>query len=239
MNESPRIISIPYAPALLGRCTAAISMDVFHTECLSESDFALILSVLGRGGVIGFPTDTAYGLGADPFNERAIDRVFEIKQRMETKPILLLVNSAGMAESVGEPNATFYKIVERFWPGPLTLILRAAGHISGKVTAGTGTIGLRWPAADFADTLVTRFGKPITATSANRSGLPAAITAQEVTHQLGDSIDVLVDGGTLSVRRGSSLLDLTCDPPILLREGPISFEHLHEFLGGKVRRQVA
>jgi len=214
-------------------------MKVFHTDRLSERDFALILSILGRGGVIGFPTDTAYGLGADPFSERAIDRIFEIKQRAETKPILLLVNSVGMAESVSQPNPSFYNVVERFWPGPLTVVVRAAPQFSSKATAGSGTIGLRWPAAEFAGSLVARFGKPITATSANRSTLAAAVTAQEVRDQLGESVDALIDGGVLPGRGGSSLLDLTSDPPVLLREGPISFESLHEFLGGKVRRKLA
>jgi L-threonylcarbamoyladenylate synthase len=199
----------------------------------------VILSILGHGGVIGFPTDTAYGLGADPFNEAAIDRIFQIKQRAETKPILLLVDSIEMARSVSLPNPTFYKVVERFWPGPLTAVLPAIPALSDKVTAGTKTIGLRWPAARFANSLVTKFGKPITATSANRSTMPSAVTAGEVRDQLGKSIDILIDGGDLPARSGSSLLDLTCDPPVLLREGPISFESLHELFGGNIRRQVA
>jgi L-threonylcarbamoyladenylate synthase len=214
-------------------------MEVFHTDHISESDFDLILSILQRGGVIAFPTDTAYGLGADPFNEAAVDRIFAIKGRPKTKPILLLVDSITMAESLSHPNSNFYKVVRKFWPGPLTVIVEATDAIPEKLTAGTKTIGLRWPAAEFASSLATRFGKPITATSANRSTMPATVTAQEVRLQLGESIDALIDGGRLSVRGGSSLLDLTSDPPVLLREGPISFESLHEFFGGKIRRQVA
>lgn len=214
-------------------------MEVFHTDRISESDFNTIVTILRRGGVIAFPTDTAYGLGVDPFNEAAIDRIFAIKGRVETKPILLLVNSIQMTESVSQPNSTFYKVVRKFWPGPLTVIVKATDAIPVKLTAGTKTIGVRWPAAELASSLVTRFGKPITATSANRSTMQAAVTAQEVRFQLGESIDALIDGGRLPVRGGSSLLDLTSDPPVLLREGPISFESLHEFFGGKIRRQVA
>ena len=88
-------------------------MEVFHTDLISESDFNTILAVLRRGGVIGFPTDTAYGLGADPFNESAIKRIFQIKQRQETKPILLLVDSIRMAESVSRPAAAFYALAEQ------------------------------------------------------------------------------------------------------------------------------
>jgi L-threonylcarbamoyladenylate synthase len=214
-------------------------MQVFHTDRISESDFNTILAVLGHGGVIGFPTDTAYGLGADPFNEAAIQRIFEIKQREETKPILLLVDSIRMTEAVSRPPATFYRLAGQFWPGPLTVILPAAPSLSAKLTAGSGTIGLRWPDAEFATSLVSRFRRPITATSANRSTMPSAVTCDEVKSQLGTSLDVLIDGGVLPARTGSTLLDLVSDPPVLLREGPVSFESLNEFFGGNIRRQVA
>jgi L-threonylcarbamoyladenylate synthase len=214
-------------------------MEVFHTDRLSESDFSTILAILRRGGVIGFPTDTSYGLGANPFDEDAIDRIFRIKQRSETKPILLLVNSIHMAETLSRPADVFSPLVQRFWPGPLTLVVPAVPSLSDKVTAATRTVGLRWPAADFATTLIGRFGLPITATSANRSTRASAVTAEEVRIQLGSSLDALIDGGTLPVRGGSTLLDLTSDPPVLLREGPISFDSLSEFFGGRIKRQVA
>jgi L-threonylcarbamoyladenylate synthase len=214
-------------------------MQIFHTDRISETDFDTILAVLGRGGVVGFPTDTAYGLAADPFNESAIQRIFQIKQRQETKPILLLIDSIRMVESVSQPSDAFYALSERFWPGPLTVILQAASCLSRSVTAGTGTIGLRWPAAQFATSLVTRFGRPITATSANRSTMASAVSCDEVRSQLGTSLDILIDGGILPVRGGSTLLDLVSDPPVLLREGPISFESLSEFFRGNIRRQVA
>jgi L-threonylcarbamoyladenylate synthase len=214
-------------------------MEVFHTDTLSESDFTSIVAILRGGGVIGFPTDTSYGLGANPFDDTAIDRIFEIKQRSETKAILLLVDSFEMAERLSQPPDIFESVARRFWPGPLSLVVPAVASLSDKVTAGTKTIGLRWPAAEFATSLVGRFGLPITATSANRSAVASAVTAQEVLDQLGSSLDALIDGGTLPVRGGSTLLDLTSDPPVLLREGPISFESLSEFFMGRIRRQVA
>jgi L-threonylcarbamoyladenylate synthase len=205
---------------------------MFHTETFEDTTYDEIVSLLRSGGVIAFPTDTAYGLGADPFNNAAIDRIFQIKGRSETKPILLLVSSVAMAESVTEPAGFFHDLVEQFWPGPLTVILPAAKSVPLKVTAGTQTVGVRWPEAGFATRLVKRFGQPITATSANQSGLPSAITAEEVRSQLGDSIDALIDGGPLPSRVGSTLIDLTADPPVLLREGPISFEKLQRFFEG-------
>ena len=212
-------------------------MKLFRTETLQDADYAQLASLLQSGGVIAFPTDTAYGLGADPFNEAAIDRIFRLKGRAETKPILLVVDSLAMAKSVSVPPRVFRETARQFWPGPLTMILRAAKSLPPKVTAGTNTIGLRWPVAGFGTTLLKHFKRPITATSANRSGLPSAITADEVREQFGESLDALIDGGTLPSRGGSTLLDLTVEPPVLLREGPVSFESLQQLFDGKIRRQ--
>jgi len=214
-------------------------VKVFDEDTLQNAAYDEIVSLLRSGCIIAYPTDTAYGLGGDPFNEAAVERIFEIKGRAESKPILLLVNSEAMAESVTEPNPLFHSVAKQFWPGPLTVILSAAPSIPSKLTAGTNTIGVRWPVAAFATKLVERFGNPVTATSANRSGVASAITAEEVRLQLGDSVDALIDGGVLSWRGGSTLLDLTRDPPVLLREGPISFLGLHEFFKGRIRRHLA
>jgi L-threonylcarbamoyladenylate synthase len=215
-------------------------VKVFRTETLQNNGYTEIVSLLTSGGVIAFPTDTAYGLGADPFNEAALERIFEIKGRPESKPLLLLVDSVAMAECVTTRlPANFYAVVQKFWPGPLTVIVPSATSIPDKLTAGTGTVGIRWPVASFATALIQRFGKPITATSANRTGLPGTVTAQEVQSQLDASVDALIDGGLLSARSGSTLLDLTVDPPVMLREGPITFQSLAEFFQGKVRRRVA
>ena len=213
-------------------------MQVFHTGSITESDFEQIVSVLNAGNVVVFPTDTAYGLAADPFSATAIARLFAIKGRPETKPILLLIDSLEGVESVAITNTIFFDVARRFWPGPLTMILPALPHLSRSLTAGTGTIGVRWPDAGFATRLVREFGKPVTATSANRSGMPACVTADEVRAQLDDSVPILIDGGELPSRGGSTLLDLTIDPPVVLRHGPISFDTLHAFFGGALRSQV-
>lgn len=212
-------------------------MKLFRAETARDGAYDELVSLLRNGGIIAFPTDTAYGLGADPFNENALDRIFEIKGRLETKPILLLVDSLRMAESVVGP--ALGRVAERFWPGPLTIIAHAVTPLPRRLSGGTNKVGLRWPDAFFATTLVNRFGKPVTATSANRSGLPAAITAREVCDQLGGEVDAVVDGGELPYRTGSTILDLTMDPPVVLREGPVTFDSLLEFFEGKVQREVA
>jgi L-threonylcarbamoyladenylate synthase len=205
-------------------------MQLFDAASLSDGAFKEILSFLRAGGVIGFPTDTAYGLGADAFNETAVRRIFEIKGRPESKPILLLVNSMAMAQSVAIVSDTALALARRFWPGPLTMVFQARPNIPALVTAGTGTVGLRWARAPFAERILQAVNRPLTATSANRSGAPSTVTAEEVRLQLEGRLEMLIDGGALPARGGSTLLDLTCTPPRVLREGPISKAELGDML---------
>jgi L-threonylcarbamoyladenylate synthase len=213
-------------------------MLTFDAANLSDGDFDQILSFLRSGGVIGFPTDTAYGLGADPFQETAIRRIFEIKGRPESKPILVLVDSMDMLQQVVDGsnvsnNANL--LASRFWPGPLTMILPALGTVPRLVTAGSGTIGVRWPVTGFATRLVRAYGRPITATSANKSGQPSTATADEVRSQLGMDLEMLIDGGVLTAPQGSTLIDLTQKRPMLIREGPVSRIALAEALNGNIQ----
>ena len=205
-------------------------MQLLDVASLSDGAFEEILSFLRAGGVIAFPTDTAYGLGADPFSEPAVRRIFEIKGRPDDKPILLLVNSVTMAESVATFSDKALVLAERFWPGPLTMILPARPNVPSWVTAGTGTVGVRWAAAPFAGRLLSAWERPLTATSANRSGMESAVTADEVRAQLADRVELLIDGGPLPFRGGSTLLDLTAAPPRIVREGPLSAAELNEVL---------
>lgn len=217
-------------------------MQTFDAANLSDRDFDQILSFLRAGGVIGFPTDTSYGLGADPFQESAARRIFEIKGRPDAKPILVLVDSMTMLKQIADCSTMFETtklLANRFWPGPLTLILPVrnsdSGNVSRLVTADTGTIGVRWPLAPFANRLVRAFGKPITATSANKSGQPSTASADEVRAQLGMDLEMLIDGGVLSSPLGSTIVDLTQQRPTLVREGPVSRKALEEALGGNIQ----
>ena len=197
-----------------------------------------VVRILGRGGVICFPTDTSYGLGVDAANESAVERLFEVKGRPESKPILLLVNSIDMALAVSRPTPGFEEVASRFWPGPITLVVHADRTLSGRVTAGRGTVGLRWPRMPLALNLVELLGRPLTATSANRSNRPVVGSVSEAIEQLGEGVDVYVDAGPLRGSPASTVLDLTESPPVLLREGPVSGEELTEFFGKVIGRSV-
>lgn len=217
-------------------------MLTFDAATLSDGEFDQILSFLHAGGVIGFPTDTAYGLGADPFQESSVRRIFEIKGRPDNKPILVLVDSMDMLKQIADcsPVSGIVDVLaSRFWPGPLTMILPALGpeseNVSCLVTAGTGTIGVRWPDAPFATRLIHAFGRPITATSANKSGLPSTASADEVRAQLGTDLEMLIDGGVLASPLGSTMLDLTQKRPTIVREGPVSRMALTEALNGNIQ----
>ena len=217
-------------------------MQTYDAANLSDRDFEQILSFLRAGGVIGFPTDTAYGLGADPFQESAARRIFEIKGRPDAKPILVLVDSMNMLNQIVDYSTvseTTELLANRFWPGPLTMILPVrksdSENVSRLVTAGTGTIGVRWPLAPFATRLVRAFGKPITATSANKSGQQSTASADEVRAQLGMDLEMLIDGGVLTSPLGSTIVDLTQRHPAIVREGPISRKALEEALSGNIQ----
>lgn len=205
-------------------------MRLFNVSSLSDADFLQILAFLSGGGVMGFPTDTAYGLGADPFNDAAVSRIFEIKGRPETKPILLLVDSLEMVERIASWTPAAKTLAAEFWPGPLTLILPALRGVPDIVTAGTGTIGVRLAAAPFARRVMRHTGKPMTATSANRSGLPAPVTAEGVAAQLEDRLELLVDGGHLPASGGSTIVDVAGGKPRVVRQGPVSAASIAECL---------
>ncbi len=195
-----------------------------------------VIDVVASGGVICFPTDTAYGLGVDPGNTSALDRLFTIKGRAANKPILLLVDSIDMARTLSRETALFEHLVGEFWPGPITLVVSAAPGLSERVTAGSGTVGIRWPQAPLATRLVGRLGHPLTGTSANLSGEAPARSATEAVEQLGDRVDLVVDGGASPDTPPSTLLDLTKDPPRLLREGSITYDDLASLLNGRLRK---
>jgi L-threonylcarbamoyladenylate synthase len=205
-------------------------MQVLNVASLSDGDLEQILSFLRAGGVIGFPTDTAYGLGADPFNLKAVRRIFEIKGRAEEKPILLIVDSLDMVATVAHLTDSALVLAKSFWPGPLTMILPAQEAVPSLVTAGTSTVGVRWPKATFANRLLSAYKQPVTATSANRSGLPAAVTLEEMKHGLGEDVEIMVDGGDLPAREGSTIVDLSGPAARLIRQGPITWTEVSRVL---------
>jgi tRNA threonylcarbamoyl adenosine modification protein (Sua5/YciO/YrdC/YwlC family) len=186
-----------------------------------------------RGGkAVGMPTDTFYGLAVDPFNLRAVDRVYEIKSRSRHKPLSLLVETVDQAEELTRPlPSEFYALARRFWPGPLTIIVKAAPRLPLKVTANTGNVALRVPAAPIPLAVIHESGIPITATSANMSGESECTSAAGVQEQLGDRIPLIVDGGESPRTVSSTIVDLTDSEWRILREGAVPRQEIAELLG--------
>ncbi len=184
------------------------------------------------GEVLGMPTDTFYGLAADPFNLRAVDRVYEIKTRSRHKPLSLLIESVDQAEDLAkELPEEFYALTRKYWPGPLTIIVKAGSRLPLKVTANTGNVALRIPNAKIPLAVVTAAAIPITATSANLSGASECTSAQQVHEQLEGRISIIVDGGISPRDIPSTIVDLTDESARwkIMREGAISAEEISTF----------
>ena len=188
--------------------------------------------IILQGGVVSFPTETFYGLAADPLNERALQKIFQIKGREESKPLLLLIGDRtwvpGIARKIS-PLAE--RLMEKFWPGPLTLVLEALPHLPALITANTGKVGLRASSHPVARALALAAGRAITGTSANLSGRPSLLTAPEVFQALGEKLDAILDGGKTAGGLGSTVLDVSGVPPRVIREGAISRRELSPFIG--------
>ena len=219
---------------------------------------ALAVAVLDGGGLVAFPTETFYGLGADPWNERALEALFQVKGRPESMPILLLLADSAQAEAAAERvPAAFVALARRFWPGPLTLVVEARAGLPSRLTSGTGTIGMRVPSAAIPRALARGLGRPVTGTSANRTGAPPARDARDVAaslcgddwdgdgwnreagdaggnrHSRGEApvtLDLLLDGGASPGGEPSTVVDLTGRGPRLVRAGAISFDAVLEAL---------
>ena len=179
--------------------------------------------IVASGGLIAFRTDTFYGLGANPRNAKAVQRIRTIKGRDDGKPILLLIGELAEVKSLTtfEP-ALFRPIATHFWPGPLTIVLPAIVALPKEVTAGSGSIGLRMPDDDSLRELVMLCGGVLTATSANPSGSEPATSALQVVEYFPTGIDLIIDGGVVTATQASTVIDVTCDPPRIIREGAVT-----------------
>ncbi len=175
------------------------------------------------GSLVAFPTESFYGLGAAALRPEAVVRVFRVKGRPEGKPVLVLVDSVEMADTLAEevPDGA-RDLMARHWPGALTLVLKAAPHVPEALTAGTGTIGLRMPGHPVALALVRATGFPVTAPSANPSGAPPPTSAEAVRRYFDGAIALILDGGETAGGTGSTVADCTTWPPRVLRLGPVA-----------------
>lgn len=201
----------------------------------SPSVVGRIIDILKHGKVIAYPTETFYGLGADACNPAAVDRIFDIKGRDQKNPIPLIIGNLEMLQGLVleiPPNAR--KLIEKFWPGPLTLVFSAAPLVNRALTGGSGKIGIRLSSNPLARKLSEGISGPLTATSANLSGAGECVSAAQVVLGLNDRISTVVDGGETPGGKGSTVIDITVDPPKIFREGVVSATAIEDTLGRTV-----
>ena len=198
----------------------------------ASGSVAMAVALLRRGGLVAFSTETVYGLGADATNVAAVARIFDAKGRPATNPLIVHVADAENARRFARhwpPAAS--ELARHFWPGPLTLVLPKSPVIVPQVTAGLETLALRVPDHPLALQLLREFGGPVAAPSANRSSRVSPTTAEHVRRELGNTVDLILDGGPCRVGIESTVLDLTTTPPAILRPGKISRGQIEQIIG--------
>jgi tRNA threonylcarbamoyl adenosine modification protein (Sua5/YciO/YrdC/YwlC family) len=183
------------------------------------------------GQVVAVPTDTLYGLAADPFNLAAVQQIYSVKGRQEQRPLPILVNSLEQAAMlIRDVPENFLKLARKFWPGTLTLVMDASHRIPLKVTGNSGRVALRWPNSRVACGLIEAAEMPVTGTSANLSGFAVCSTADQVFKQMGDRLPLILDGGDTGTTLASTIVDLRGDEWRILREGAVSETQICEAL---------
>ena len=192
-----------------------------------------------RGGLVAFPTETVYGLGADALNEQAVADIFTAKGRPPDNPLIVHISVLDEIYRVAaEVPAIVKELSSRFWPGPLTLVVKKSALVPHIVTAGLDTVAVRMPSHPIALALIKACGRPIAAPSANLSGKPSPTDAEHVVQDLYGKVDIIIDAGSASVGLESTVFDITVSPPVILRPGGITGEQLQAFLGSQVKLQV-
>ena len=200
------------------------------TTPVPDSQIQKAVRLLKQGGLIAFPTETYYGLGVDPFNKEALQRLFRVKRRNADKAVLVLVADKSQVERFADSiPADFNTLMAAFWPGPLTLVFPARSNVPELLTGGTGTVGIRQSPNSIAIQLLQEFKGPITATSANHSGARPATTAAQVHEIFGDEVDLIVDGGATPGGQGSTLVEFDREISCI-RAGKIPFETIQNSL---------
>jgi len=197
---------------------------------MEKIDYAA--NVLKSGGLVAFPTETVYGLGADATNENAVKNIFKAKGRPSDNPLIVHISNKNDVERLASrvPKTAFC-LMDKFWPGPLTLIMDKSHIIPHVITAGLDTVAIRMPSHPVALALIDRSGLPVAAPSANTSGKPSPTNAKHVTDDLYGKVDVIIDAGSCGVGLESTVLDITTEPPVILRPGGVTYEQLKDVLG--------
>ena len=202
------------------------------TKLLTKEELAEAAAILREGGLVGIPTETVYGLGANGLNEQAVKNIFAAKGRPQDNPLILHIPDVSWLERYCKDiPLTAYQLAEAYWPGPMTMILYHKELVPDAVTAGLDTVGMRCPAHKLCRDIIAAAGVPVAAPSGNTSGRPSPTTAQHMLEDMDGKIEAIVDGGPCAVGVESTIIDLTCKPPRLLRPGGITLEQLRAVLG--------
>ncbi len=203
-----------------------------NTQRLTQADAALAAEILRQGGLVGIPTETVYGLGANGLDPEAVSHIFQAKGRPQDNPLILHIPEASWLERYcKEIPLTAYQLAQAYWPGPMTMILKRKDIVPDVVTAGMDTVGMRCPSHLLCREIIALAQVPVAAPSGNTSGRPSPTTAEHMLEDMNGKIDAIVDGGPCSVGVESTIIDLTCQPPRLLRPGGITLEQLESVLG--------
>jgi L-threonylcarbamoyladenylate synthase len=210
-----------------------LKTEVFTVDPLrpEEKTIEKASAVIRDGGLVVFPTETVYGLGGNALSPDAVRRIFAAKGRPADNPMILHVHEPGSASLLGRVDERSRRLMELFWPGPLTLVIAAGRKVPAEATGGLDTVAVRMPAHPVALALIRLSGVPIAAPSANRSGRPSPTTAAAVLEDLAGRVEIVLDAGPTVVGVESTVLDVTGDIPVLLRPGGISLESLREAVG--------
>lgn len=205
---------------------------ILHLNGEYKENINKAAEVIKNGGIVAFPTETVYGLGANALDEKAVARIFEKKGRPQDNPLIVHVDSTVNARRIAEFSDKAEALAEKFWPGPLSMVLLNIA-IPPAVTAGLETVAVRMPDSDAALSLISASGVPIAAPSANRSGSPSPTRAEHVESDLGEGVMIL-DDGECSIGVESTVVDLTQDVPVVLRPGAITLDMIREALGDAI-----
>jgi len=206
------------------------------TTCLSAKDASTLgkaASILSNGGLVIVPTETVYGIAAMASDGLAIERIYQIKGRPENKALLAHVDGLEMAKTLATLNPLAEELIAKFWPGPLTLVLPKleSANIHENAGGGLPSIAVRCPDHDFTKSLITKLNQPLVAPSANFSGEPPPASLSELSEQIANNVDMIIDGGTCISGQPSTLIDLTTDKPKILRQGALSRQKIEQVSG--------
>ena len=205
-----------------------------YLDCRNEIDdkkLQEVANIIRQGGIVVFPTETVYGIGTNGLDSKAISKVYHVKQRPLNKPISLLVSSLEMVKAVTENISDIeYKLMEKFFPGPLTIILKKNKLVPNNLTNNTDTVGIRLPDNIIARKLIEYANVPIATPSANISGRSSGTNIQDIIKDFGDKVDYYIDGGPSKLGIGSTIVKIEDNKPLILREGSISKEQINKYI---------